>query len=101
MKTVNQLISEIKENHEDFEWYPTTSEVVTFKSEMRKDIQHLKRTAKTEEQVAELLHCDIENIPKMSYYRSYDRRGDNKYKRYYKRIDVNNLLASRRIEIKN
>lgn len=55
----------------------------------------------TEEQVAELLHCDIENIPKMSYYRSYDRRDDNKYKRYYKRIDVNNLLASRRIEIKN
>lgn len=28
MKTVNQLISEIKENHEDFEWYPTTSEIV-------------------------------------------------------------------------
>ena len=28
MKTVKQLISEIKENHEDFEWYPTTSEIV-------------------------------------------------------------------------
>lgn len=28
MKTVNQLISEIKENNEDFEWYPTTSEIV-------------------------------------------------------------------------
>lgn len=28
MKTINQLISEIKEKNEDFEWYPTTSEIV-------------------------------------------------------------------------
>ena len=28
MKTVNQLVTEIKENHEDFEWYPTTTEIV-------------------------------------------------------------------------
>lgn len=54
----------------------------------------------TEEQVAELLHCDVDNIPKMSYYRSYDKRDDNRYKRFYKRIDVNELLASRRITIK-
>ena len=28
MKTVNQLVAEIKENGQDFEWYPTTSEIV-------------------------------------------------------------------------
>lgn len=28
MKTVNQLVAEIKENNEDFEWYPTTPEIV-------------------------------------------------------------------------
>lgn len=28
MKTINQLISEIKEKNEDFEFYPTTSEIV-------------------------------------------------------------------------
>lgn len=28
MKTVSQLITEIKENGEDFEWYPTTTEIV-------------------------------------------------------------------------
>ena len=29
MKTVNQLVAEIKENGQDFEWYPTTSEIVS------------------------------------------------------------------------
>lgn len=28
MKSVNQLVAEIKENGQDFEWYPTTSEIV-------------------------------------------------------------------------
>ncbi len=28
MKSTNQLVAEIKENGEDFEWYPTTSEIV-------------------------------------------------------------------------
>ena len=29
MKTINQLITEIKENGQDFEWYPTTAEIVS------------------------------------------------------------------------
>ena len=29
MKTVNQLVAEIKENGQDFEWYPTTTEIVS------------------------------------------------------------------------
>lgn len=28
MKSVNQLVTEIKQNNEDWEWYPTTSEIV-------------------------------------------------------------------------
>ena len=29
MKSVNQLVAEIKENGQDFEWYPTTTEIVS------------------------------------------------------------------------
>lgn len=38
-KSVNQLVTAIKENGEDFEWYPTTQEIVNALQ------KHLKATA--------------------------------------------------------
>ncbi len=97
----------------DFKDYPTSEDfiegVLRCTASCREALSDLEFLSKkfiegdyfmTEEQVADLLKCDAENIPKMSYYRSYDHRDGNKFKRFYKRVDVNNLLASRRVEIK-
>ena len=52
MKTINQLITEIKENGQDFEWYPTTTEIVSALATKLKiwkgnDWRHSARTFKS------------------------------------------------------
>lgn len=70
-------------------------------TEAMNDIQYISKKYTTgdyfmtEEEVASYLRCDVENIPKMTWYRGYSKEG--KLIHFYKRSDVNDFLESRRM----
>lgn len=98
------IINQLKENNEDFEWYPTTDEILY---NMRKDfINHVKRNQKYYRREHIYLDCDkqiiIDNFLDigagdgrvLNYFESTETKIKNKLGIELARTQANNLISN-------